>query len=486
MARDRLTVVSVAREKVNGNTLGLHSGYAGYANYLVTRSNTTPLPILRGARFTPNVENIERALARSSLTPAADAAGAESGTLTFEMSIQGNAAGSATTAPPFAEPLLNCGFEMLAVKRVPIGTVTNGPVYSWSTYEQATSGADGRIVVYVEDGDAYAILLPYVNSAALNNSGLLTIDGGSTTIVVSGDATDAITFAPSSSIISQAQVESIGTAVMTTGLVIYQDISGVGTARGRIAIRNTIPQTDFPVMVRFEHNDLTPPFDDSVNWEVDGFASANPTLTSGQIPAMVGAPSGYYVVNMDGVETGIQGARGNCRFRIPALGIGELSFEMTGKLLATTDAKPIGSPTDGATPPPVKGGTYLFGSATVPKFNEMTVDLGNNIAMRECPGESTGYLAAEIVERAIKLTTNHEMNPAAEEIQALKTLKSKALFRTIIEWGAAAGTGNRFRVDCFQAQIESATPGERAGRVIVDATLKATGINEDEFFLTVF
>lgn len=119
----------------------------------------------------------------------------------------------------------------------------------------------------------------------------------------------------------------------------------------------------------------------------------------------------------DGVRYRITGCRGNVTFRGTVGEVMILSFSMVGNKTAgdpTDTALP--TPTlDATTPPTFLGANFLTIGSYNPRFTELTIDMGNQIAPGANANSANGYGEVRISERDVRGTIDPEMTLVATQ-----------------------------------------------------------------------
>lgn len=164
----------------------------------------------------------------------------------------------------------------------------------------------------------------------------------------------------------------------------------------------------------------------------------------------------YYF--MDGVRYILTGCRGNVVFTLTARGILMAAFEFTGHSDAATDVA-LPSPTyDTTVPTAIKGLSFTVGGYSA-VINELTVDLGNAIAIPSSVSASDGYGEIRISDRDVQgsLDPEHTLIATNDFEADLRAGTLMALTTGVI--GATAG--NRVQVDLDQVYYTDISPADR-------------------------
>lgn len=95
------------------------------------------------------------------------------------------------------------------------------------------------------------------------------------------------------------------------------------------------------------------------------------------------------------------GCMGNVNFTLPVRGLVKAAFDFRGKFVTPTDvAKPSAATFDTQRPIAFQAVTISLGGVTT-KFNQMTLDLGNDVQLADDPADTFGVDFASIVTRNI-------------------------------------------------------------------------------------
>ncbi len=136
-------------------------------------------------------------------------------------------------------------------------------------------------------------------------------------------------------------------------------------------------------------------------------------------------------------------------------------------------------------PPTFRGSTFTIGSNT-PRVAEVTLDMGNEIALREDPSDAAGFQAAVITGRRI----NGTLNPEARLIQADNPFYRWTEWQTQtmqIILGSGSADGNLITIDGPAFQITDIQPGERNGVEIDEISYqlnRSADAGDDEVVIT--
>lgn len=182
----------------------------------------------------------------------------------------------------------------------------------------------------------------------------------------------------------------------------------------------------------------------------------------------------------------MKGARGNVEFQFSSGDRCIMQFTFTGSLVEFNDGTT--APTPSATAleiaPSVVGlslklGASSYGDANAAYydgtvFSTFTVNLNNEVVLRDSLNDTTGYESSYISGRAPSLT----FNPDARDQTTSYDFWSKLLSgdQTHMEWSLGTdGTGNAFRFRIPSAQFDQIGDGNRDNVMTFDSTVMATG-----------
>lgn len=131
--------------------LGDNEATPGTAETLTAADGETR--VLVGAVTEYDAPKEERNLARDSLTKMGLLASTKALGITFKAEV--NTRDLITEALEYDWALAACGVALTALRRIPIGAVTSGPVARGATMTGGTSAATGRVVKKVTNGDTH-------------------------------------------------------------------------------------------------------------------------------------------------------------------------------------------------------------------------------------------------------------------------------------------------------------------------------------------
>jgi hypothetical protein len=117
----------------------------------------------------------------------------------------------------------------------------------------------------------------------------------------------------------------------------------------------------------------------------------------------------------DGLYKQLADAMGNVRFVLTNGQRGRVEFTYTGVWTAPTDVAMLATsslPTE--VPMRMLGSTTLIGGSTPPPVQEVVIDLGNEVILREDTEDAAGYHSALIVNQDTRVTFNPEARKVAD------------------------------------------------------------------------
>jgi hypothetical protein len=164
-------------------------------------------------------------------------------------------------------------------------------------------------------------------------------------------------------------------------------------------------------------------------------------------------------VYTDGRRALLYGAAGNFKFVCPTGKVAYLEFEFSGIWGGVTDATILAPtyPTD-------LGLRYASATTTWDSvalcLENLTLDSGNVVTMRECAANASGFAGAMVTNRMVKVTGNPEAKLVATQDRWGKLLDSSEASLT---WGLDGPTNSVITIAAPKAQIISINEGDRNG-----------------------
>jgi hypothetical protein len=401
--------------------------------------------------------------------------GIRQGTITFEVELSGPKSGVVTDLPPFNDLLRACGKIRLSLKKVTHGGLSSGTVFKQGKLFQAdVSGAVGRVAASVFDGWAAQTLLYYEPKLlAITSSDeelLLTDTGGE----YAGNILGITAQTPSDAGHAWHDVNR-GVYQMTLSSV----VGGSGWTGGSIlegATSGTVARLYETVLATSA----------VIQYELlygDGF-SASETIhnrtqsLSGTATAAAQVPVGGLSLTIGLIEDGLQkvlrGCRGECVIVARAGQAARARFTFQGVVHSISDAGPYDvAITSGAVPPRFVSASLWAGANAEfqPVLAELSITMGQGLAMREDARSSEGITEAIAGRRAITGSADPESAP--EEVFALYAKASASTdFPLYARWGTP-GTGNAFILQMDRVVIRQANTGDRGGKQTETLDLEA-------------
>lgn len=420
MALSRLQQVSIVEEAIEGTAETFAT--------LFTAANSKYLIIDPSLDLSVNV--FERNIKRESLTRLQSLTGTKTGSLRFTMELTGDSTASPYAAPAWGLPLRACGFRQEKLIRVPITSITGGPVPHGTSISQAGSSATGVVVGTTYDGEPYLWVaqenqLGHTatgNINAFNNSGSIT--AGSATVTPNGAASvqgtvsgTAITvpagygWYPVSYPLSKMTVGAI-TGSPAAGSAIYG-----ATSKAVGILTTTITGGAQTVYYRRVSGNF------SSGENVSATPSGSTIFATTSVGSQFQLPSLTMGMSKDSVREAIKSARGTVTF---SGRIGEpmlMSFEFQGGLnevsagVPAQDAGNITGVTYSAQIPPVMLDADLKHGKTATSYSAMygpcitsiDIAMANEIAFRECMADAAGIQETILASRTPTITIDPEL-----------------------------------------------------------------------------
>ena len=188
----------------------------------------------------------------------------------------------------------------------------------------------------------------------------------------------------------------------------------------------------------------------------------------------------------DGLFKSIAGAMGNAVFTFTAGKRIMIDWTFTGVWQPPTDVALI-TPTYSTVTPIRFASSSLAWDTWTPRVAEMTLDLGNDVQMREDGASVGGLLSAVIVSR--KPTV--KMDPESTLLASLATADVYGLWKAgtqaTLSWSCTTGAGNTVAFSCPKAQLMKATEADR-NKIQIDQLEfqlnRSASAGDDEFTIT--
>jgi hypothetical protein len=166
----------------------------------------------------------------------------------------------------------------------------------------------------------------------------------------------------------------------------------------------------------------------------------------------------------DGKLFSIAGAMGTFNLVLPAGQMAYIDWTFTGKWQAVTNTAMI-TPTY-PTPAPLvyRSATTTFNSVAL-CVDSVTVDAGNNVIMRECTADASGFATALVTDRYPRITASPEAAAiGTRDPHAQLLAGTQATFQLSV----TVGTAGAFQVNAPAAQVLNTQDEDRNG-VMVDS-----------------
>lgn len=225
-------------------------------------------------------------------------------------------------------------------------------------------------------------------------------------------------------------------------------------------------------------------------------ASAAPTWAAMFLPCVgLGAYGGAYVLDSKPPEASgstcrtatiasyqaarkkyIYGAMGNARFNFPAGQVATVEFDFLGKWAAPADVADLSPTYPTLSPLRVISASLTIGS-WAPKIANLTLDLGNQIYLREDVNDATGYSSACIGNRLVTGSIDDEASiVAVKNVFSDWAAGTEASLSIVLSAGAATCT-----VTATKLQFINPQEGDRNG---VEIDNLAFQLNNDDLTFT--
>jgi len=185
---------------------------------------------------------------------------------------------------------------------------------------------------------------------------------------------------------------------------------------------------------------------------------------------------------VDGVFRVLSGCMGTFTIDLPTGRMVKFNWTFQGKWINPADVALI-EPTFPLTTMPMRmaAGSVSWASATMCTEN-VTVDAGNEVILRECAGDITGIKSALVVNRKPTITANPEMVLVATQNRHSQWLTPTPGALAITTGGASE---NRLVISAPKAQLQNIQQGERSGLLTDELTWMATADDDPDEELTI-
>ena len=185
----------------------------------------------------------------------------------------------------------------------------------------------------------------------------------------------------------------------------------------------------------------------------------------------------------DGLCKVLRGCMGNAVFRFAAGKIVRVEFSFKGIWVTAVDTAILAPTYPTVIPPRFTSAGLTLGDWT-PVLSEMTLDLGNEVVLREDVNDSAGYTYAIVTGRAVKGT----MNPEATLVSA-NDLAGLWLSQTeqALAFQVGTGSGETISFAAPKVQFAGAAEGDRGKTAIEDIEFRlnrSASAGDDELAIT--
>lgn len=184
---------------------------------------------------------------------------------------------------------------------------------------------------------------------------------------------------------------------------------------------------------------------------------------------------------IDGVYRVLKGCMGNFVINLPTGRMVAIDWTFQGVWVNPTDVALIEPAFPTTIPMRMAGGTVSWASSNLCVEN-VAVDAGNEVIMRECAGDISGFKSALITNRKPMITANPEMVVAATQNRHNQWLNMTAGSLVVT---TGSGAENRLAITAPAAQIQNIQQGDRNNLVIDDITWMCTENDDPDEELTI-
>ena len=186
-------------------------------------------------------------------------------------------------------------------------------------------------------------------------------------------------------------------------------------------------------------------------------------------------------VYMDGQLKRLAGAMGTFQMVLPAGRMAYIDWTFTGVWQAPTSASILSPTYPTASPLRFASATCSFASVAK-KVEQVTIDVGNTVILREDGSTAAGYSTALITNRNPRITANPEAVGLATYDHYATWLAANTGAFSISITGLVANTS--FDIAAGAAQIVNVQEGDRNGMIIEDIEFACTKNNTNDNELT--
>lgn len=425
----------------------------------------------------PDVEKFAQDFVRDSATALKETVGKKAGGIEFECDLKGTTDGlHATGAPNYSKFLKGVGFEEVEIQNIAIGAVTSGPFRHGETITQTTTAATATVFMDTHNGAAEIYVDKDSVTGSPNNSAVWTgQDSGATATPTAVPADEGFGWRLVTTPLKEFDLNAVWGTNPTAGDVIEGQTSGA----------RMIYQSGGVSVVKTVYRELRGTFSngetlDNLSTGATGVGTlANPTREEYN----VGHPMTQQVWE-DGVAVQINGARGSLAMNFEVNRPTKLAFNYRGVFGSASDVPNLtGVNYDFTTAPlwagAVSGYVDNENAADVDEADEqdpclrtLTLDLGVQLADRECAGATGGLKEVIVGSRDGTFTMDPEATPE-DDIGWLTALQNGQVQRLRVPVGSS--DGNRFTIFSPGLQLDSAPSGDRDGLMTREVSGKLTG-----------
>lgn len=192
--------------------------------------------------------------------------------------------------------------------------------------------------------------------------------------------------------------------------------------------------------------------------------------------------TGTIGVYQDGLLKRIAGAMGKVRFVFTDGEPLRAEWEFMGKYVAPSDTAILAPTYETTIPPRFAGATLTIGAYT-PLISNLTIEIDNEIKLREDVTDATGFKTAVIVNRRVVVSMDAEADLVAN-YSAYATLLAGTTAVLDLTVGT---TGNQLDIDIPVLQLVGVEDGDREGLVTHNLTFEAqrnAAAGDDEIVIT--
>lgn len=408
-------------------------------------------------QINPDIEINERDVLTGTLSEIGSLSGKQMASLTFQLELRGS--GTATTAPQWSKLLRACGFQENPIKKLTIGSITNGPYQHGETITQATTGASGRVIIETADGVTTLYFFD-LGSGTWNGTNVITGGTSGATATPSAILDAGVEWKPFSDELSQVGIGSVTNGPFTKGELITGGTSGAtgyvyeDTADGTSVLKYRIVNGSFQ------------------NGETITGGTSGASATTSSSATQSETPTLTIALYDDGLKYLLRGARGKVKLSTTTGNKATLDFDFTGVLESITDAPLLNDISHETTLPPV----FLDADVKVDTesllVTSVEVDINNTVTGRESASDAKGYKSFRITKREITGTMDPEQKLTSDFAFHQKLINNDTLK---LDFSIGTTSGNTFRVYAPATQFTDIGDSEREGITVADLTMKLTG-----------